>query len=349
MLEVEIEKKLGKFQLQVSLHTPKDVTGILGASGCGKSMLLRCIAGIEKPDKGKIVLNGKVLFDSQKKICLPPQKRRVGYLFQNYALFPNMTVRQNILCGLYREKESVTRKRTYQDALQLLQLDTLEHHLPHQISGGQAQRTALARILVNQPQLLMLDEPFSALDSHMRNHLQMETKRLLAQYDGTVLLVTHSHSEAYQLCDSIAPMDTGRLLTIQPTKQLFAHPGTIATAQITGCQNIIPAKKIGKQQVLIPDWGISLQTQANVEDRICAIGIPAQYFDADTTENRFAVQTTTVIEKPLEWLIGFRYPEQKKTTPDAWCRICKDGKPLQVPSALGVSTDAIQLLSNTHL
>ena len=191
-LLVDIQKQLGDFTLNVLLESDGGIVGLLGASGCGKSMTLKCIAGIEKPDSGHIELDGTVLFDAESGINLSPQERRVGYLFQNYALFPNMTVRQNILCGMHREKNRAVREAKLREMLRLFQLEGLEHHRPYQLSGGQMQRTALARILVNEPHLLMLDEPFSALDSHLREKLQMELRRLLADYGRDVLMVTHS-------------------------------------------------------------------------------------------------------------------------------------------------------------
>ena len=201
-LFVDIRKKLGDFSLDVSFESDSGTLGILGESGCGKSMTLKCIAGIETPDSGKIILNGLTLFDSEKRINLPPQKRRVGYLFQNYALFPNMTVRQNILCGLHFEKDKSIRDVEVERILDLVQLRGLENHKPHQLSGGQQQRTALARILVNKPNLLMLDEPFSALDSHLRDALQLEMLELLKDFDKDVLLVTHNRDEAYHTANT---------------------------------------------------------------------------------------------------------------------------------------------------
>ena len=189
-LFVDIQKQLGAFRLDVRFTAENGVTCLLGASGCGKSMTLKCIAGIEKPDKGRIELDGRVLFDSEKHINLPPQQRRVGYLFQNYALFPNMSVRQNILCGLCREKNRAAKEHRADEMIALMQLEGLENHKPHQLSGGQQQRVALARILVSDPQLLLLDEPFSALDGHLRDALKIELRDLLHRFGREVLMVT---------------------------------------------------------------------------------------------------------------------------------------------------------------
>ena len=193
-LEVHIEKKLNGFTLRSDFTAGNTATAILGASGCGKSMTLRCIAGIVKPDKGRIVLDGRVLFDSGQHIDLPPQQRGVGLLFQNYALFPNMTVEQNILCGLKAEIDKAARKARCAEMLQAMRLESLAKRYPAQLSGGQQQRTALARILVGKPKILMLDEPFSALDSYLREEVEGEVGSLLAGFASSFsnrLLVTH--------------------------------------------------------------------------------------------------------------------------------------------------------------
>ncbi|MDR2574960.1 MAG: ATP-binding cassette domain-containing protein [Treponema sp.] len=234
MLSVNIQKKPGAFSLNVSFNVADGVTGILGASGCGKSMTLRCIAGIDRPDQGRITLDDTVLFDSEQGINLHPQERKVGYLFQNYALFPNMTVEKNILCGLYHEKDGAERKKLLDDTVHLLKLDGLENHMPSQLSGGQQQRAALARILVNKPRLLMLDEPFAALDSHLRGQLRMQMKQLLEHYGGSTLIVTHNNDEACDLCGRIALMDAGAILTLKPTKELFREKVTVTYERIEG-------------------------------------------------------------------------------------------------------------------
>jgi len=344
MLSVKIQKKLGSFSLDVAFDADIGVTGILGASGCGKSMTLRCIAGIERPDRGRIVLDGEPLFDSEKGIDLPPQKRGVGYLFQNYALFPNMTVTKNILCGLCREKDRSKRRETLEDAMRLLQLEGLENHRPAQLSGGQQQRVALARILVNKPRLLMLDEPFSALDSHLRGQLQIEMKQLLEQYGRPSLMVTHSRMEVYDLCGHIALMDEGNLLALKPTKQLFANPGSVAGALITGCKNIAPAVKSGEYEVDVPAWGIRLATEQPVEEDVCAVGIRAHYFSAKTAQNRYPVRRIGEVEEPFEWIVQFRYQSQKKDEKDIWWRLPKDHRPQLMPMELGVSPANVLLL-----
>ena len=198
-LYVEIKKKIGNFFLDVSFEAAEGVSGLLGASGSGKSMTLKCIAGIVKPDVGRIVLNGKVLFDSKLNINLAPQKRRIGYLFQNYALFPNMTVRDNILCGARNIKDAGERERKLREIIEIMQLNGFEERRPGQLSGGQQQRAAMGRILIGSPELLLLDEPFSALDSHLRGQIQIETQKLLKSFGKDALLVTHSRDEIYHL------------------------------------------------------------------------------------------------------------------------------------------------------
>ena len=197
-VSVDIEKKLHGFTLKVKLESDGSPMGILGASGSGKSMTLRCIAGIQTPDSGRIVVNDKVLFDSEKKINLKPQERKVGYLFQNYALFPTMTVEKNIACGYRGDKKQL--KAKVADYIERYQLNGLEKRYPGQLSGGQQQRVALARILAYEPEALLLDEPFSAMDTYLREGLRLELSKVLADYDGVSVMVTHDRDEAFQLC-----------------------------------------------------------------------------------------------------------------------------------------------------
>ena len=338
-LKVDIRKDLGGFRLDVKFEAESGVTCLLGASGCGKSMTLKCIAGIDKPDDGRIELDGRVLYDSKEKIDLPPQQRRVGYLFQNYALFPNMTVRQNILCGLCREKDRAEKEKRLGEMVKMLQLEGLENHKPHQLSGGQQQRVALARILVSDPQLLLLDEPFSALDGHLRDALKIELRDLLVQFGGTVLMVTHDRTEAYNMAARIAVMDKGSFLALRPTKELFADPGSVQAAVITGCKNIAAARRIGEHTVEVPEWGIHLETKQRV-----AVGIRAHYFNASAQQNRFPVRFVEEMEEPFETTLQFRFAAQRDDSPAIWWRLAKDKRPAEFPQELGVAPANILLL-----
>ena len=343
-LEVDIEKRLGDFHLRAAFSCDKEWLGILGASGSGKSMTLKCIAGIERPDRGRITLDGRVLFDSEKRIDLPPQKRHVGYLFQHYALFPGMTVRQNILCGLRAEKDRRKREEQADQMLEMLQIRDIASLLPDALSGGQVQRTALGRILVNRPALLMLDEPFSALDAHLRLKLQAELKSLLSGYDRGILMVTHDRDEAFRMCDRLGVMEQGRMETVKETKALFADPETRAAAILTGCKNIVPARKTGNREVFVPEWHIHLITGKPVRDGLQAIGIRAHDFHTEGEVNRFPVKILQEIEEPFEWISEFRYHEQIPGSPPVWWRYPRDLRQPEPPEELGVAPADILLL-----
>ena len=270
----------------------------------------------------------------------------MGYLFQNYALFPNMTVRQNILCGAKREKDKAKREELLAHYIELMQLTGLEKHYPAQLSGGQQQRVALARILVNQPKLLMLDEPFSALDTHLREKLLVEMKGILERFGGVSIAVTHSRDEAYDLCGTIALMGDGRIHTLKPTKELFADPGTRAGASMTGCKNFSRARKAGEYEVYAVDWGVSFTTAKPVRDDIAYIGIRAHYFSPNTKQNSHPVKLLGKIEEPFEDIIRFRYAAQPEGSPDLWWRLPKQFRPQNVSEdyALGTSSANVLLL-----
>ena len=195
-LEFKVKKDFGGFTLDMELNAENEVLALLGASGCGKSMTLKCISGIVTPDEGRIVVNGRVLFDSEKNINLSPQARRVGLLFQNYALFPNMTVQQNLMAGLMAcEKNKNAASQKIREILEKFELNGLEGHKPSELSGGQQQRVALARIFLSSPGILMLDEPFSALDGYLRWNLEQELLDVLKDTVKTEELVPGMQAE----------------------------------------------------------------------------------------------------------------------------------------------------------
>ena len=342
-LIVDIKKDLGGFKLNVQLEAEDGVVGILGPSGSGKSMTLKCIAGVERPDAGHIELDGAALYDSKKGIDLKPRQRKVGYLFQNYALFPNMTVERNILCGLSREKDKAKAREICDKYIRLMGLEGLEGRYPHQLSGGQQQRVALGRILVGAPRLIMLDEPFAALDSHLRDRLLMETKNILRDFGGTAIAVTHNRDEAYELCGTLAVMDNGRILAHKGTKELFADPGSIAAASITGCKNIVPAQKAGEHKLYVPDWGITLTCARPVPSTVKAVGIRAHHF-AETEENAFPVRILDRAEGPFEDTVRFRYMGQSPNALDLWQRVPRSLRPDTEPAALGVRAEDVLAL-----
>lgn len=341
---VHIKKRVGDFKLSIDLEHEQGITGILGASGCGKSMTLKCIAGIIKPDEGRIVLNERVLFDSEKKINLRPQERNVGYLFQNYALFPNMNVEQNILCGLNKEKNKSKRLEKMEEMLEIMEFGECRKLMPHQLSGGQQQRCALARMLVSEPELLLLDEPFSALDSYLREQLQAQVRKILNRFGKDVLVVSHSRDEVYYLCNQVAVMNHGRILNHGNTKEVFANPKSKTAAILTGCKNIADAYKTAEYEVYVPEWDIRLKTKTPVRENLCAVGLRAHYFNPKARENVFPVTFTDEREDPFELRLLFRYENQKQGTPDIWWRMPKDRKPDGVPRELGIAPTNVLLL-----
>ena len=330
-LEVCIQKKLGGFTLHTEFSAGNTATALLGASGCGKSMTLRCIAGIVRPDRGRIVLDGRVLFDSARHIDLPPRQRGVGLLFQNYALFPNMTVEQNILCGLKAEKDKAARKARCEEMLRAMRLEELANRRPAELSGGQQQRTALARILVGKPKILMLDEPFSALDSYLREEVEGEVGSLLAGFAGTALLVTHNRDEAYRLCPDMVVMDGGRVLRTGATRAVFADPGTTAAARLTGCKNILPCVRVDEHTVCLCG-GARLQTALPVPEGCTAVGIRAHDFApcAAGAQNALPVAPVSVSENPFDWNLILRLPGEG---PQLWWKVSKAALGTAAPAA----------------
>ena len=274
-LLVDIKKDFGRFRLDAHFEAGNgEVTGLLGASGCGKSVTLKCVAGIEKPDEGRIVLDGRVLFDSEKRIDLTPQQRRVGYLFQNYALFPNMTLAQNIAVGV---RDRSKRRETVERLVKSFYLEGCEGKYPRQLSGGQQQRTALARILASEPEVLMLDEPFSALDSYLKWQVELELADLLDKFPGPVLFVTHDRDEVHRLCSRVCVLDSGRAQAMQSVMELFNSPRTLSACLLSGCKNISRARKVSEHRVEAVDWKTELEVELPLPEELEYVGIRAHF------------------------------------------------------------------------
>lgn len=276
-LVVDLQKDLPDLTVAAKFTTHDRPLGILGASGAGKSTILRCVAGLVTPTWGRIVLNGRVLFDAQQGVNLPSAKRRVGFVFQNYALFPHMRVARNIGFGLQDLSRDERRARV-ERSLKLLQLQGLEKYYPHQLSGGQQQRVALARALVTNPEVLLLDEPLSALDNYLRDCVEKFLIDLFATYSGAALLVTHKLEEAYRLCDRWLVLSDGWAIACGHKEDIFERPRTYAVAQLTECKNISPAKPVGDRCVCSLAWNnCILQVAEPLPDPLAYIGIRAQH------------------------------------------------------------------------
>lgn len=224
MLKVKIKKQLENIVLDIDFETNDAVLGLIGASGSGKSMTLKCIAGIERPDSGFISLDDRVLYDSEKKINLRPQDRNIGYLFQNFALFPQMTVKKNIYVSVNKKYDKNEKDKKINEIIELLNLKGLENKLQSEISGGQQQRVALARIIVNEPDFLLLDEPFSALDAFLKWNLAKELKSIVDKWGKKAIFVTHNINEIYYLCKNAIVLDKGREIEKNSVNELIENP-----------------------------------------------------------------------------------------------------------------------------
>jgi molybdate transport system ATP-binding protein len=275
-VEVAIKKKLHNFNLDVSFAAGNEYLGLLGASGCGKSMTLKCIAGIESPDSGYIRINGKTVFDSAKHINVKPGERTCGFLFQNYALFPTMTIAQNIELVLHRLPAAVRKEKTAA-VLSRFGIADFAGRKCTELSGGQQQRAALARIMVNNPGIIMLDEPFSALDSFVKQQTETNLINMMEEFKGTVLFVSHDRDEIYRICDNIAVISDGAISRKGTCRDVFVNPLTVAAARLTGCKNIARYEKTGTRRIFIKDWNIELHTAADVPYETGYAGIRAHY------------------------------------------------------------------------
>ncbi len=311
-LSVSIRKTLGAFHLDVAFETEVGVLGLLGASGCGKSMTLKCIAGIERPDEGRIVLNGRVLFDSERHIDLPSQERRVGYLFQQYALFPTMTAEKNVRMGAMRLPRS-ERDAAVDAMLEKMQITDLRKKYPRQLSGGQQQRVALARILINNPETILLDEPFSALDAHLRDRMQLEVLELLRAYGKDAILVSHDRDELYRMADRIAVYNAGRIDALDEKHTLFADPRTRTAAMLTGCKNLSAVENLrhenGRTIFTAADWGLELSLPGEQEGSVVGLRRHCVERAEDPAgENTYAMEIASVTEDPFEYIVFLRRP-----------------------------------------
>jgi len=304
-LEVQIAKKLRDFTLEVSFRAGDAPLSILGPSGAGKTMLLRCIAGLERPDCGRIALNDRVLFDSEQHMQIPVRERRVGLLFQHYALLPHRTVEENIAFGL-RRLQAAEQATRVKDLVARTHLSGLESRYPRELSGGEQQRAALARALAIEPEALLLDEPLSALDTHLRSQLEAQLQETFAAYRRPALLVTHNMEEAYRLGEELLVLSGGRVSAAGAKEQIFRRPPTVEVARLTGCKNFSRARTLAAGLVEAVDWGCQVRVGHSIARPVAHIGIRAHHIDfiesSDAnapTENTFPCWLVRSSETPF--------------------------------------------------
>ena len=305
-LLVDIRKRLRDFTLNVSFTVENEIFALLGGSGCGKSMTLKCIAGIERPDEGRIILNGRTLFDSDRKINLPPQLRRVGYLFQNYALFPNMTTAENILFAAVGTDDEKQRK--LRENVERFKLSGLEESYPRQLSGGQQQRVAFARILSSGAEILLLDEPFSALDSYLKWQLELELGMVFSAYDNSAILVSHDRGEVYRISDRVAVMNRGTIEAMNTKREIFENPLTLSAALLTGCKNVSAARKQSAEVIRADDWQMDFELGRSIPDEINCVGLRAHALEHRRAagENTFLMRVEQTIEDNFSYVVMIR-------------------------------------------
>ena len=324
-LTVQIKKRLEGFRLEVDF-TARDgePLALLGASGCGKSATLKCVAGIDRPDRGRIALDGRVLFDSAAGVNLPPQRRRVGFLFQSYALFPHMTVERNVAVCLGRMDKRRRRERTA-ELLALLHLEDQAGLYPRQLSGGQQQRAALARILAAEPGVLLLDEPFSALDGFLKWQLEQELREVLERFPGPAVWVSHDRGEVYRNCSRVCVLEDGKSAPAASMAELMANPGTVAAARLSGCKNfalVRPGPAPGLVEV--PAWGLVLR--APWREGAAALGLRADRVRPEEAGavNAFPCQVVRVTEDVSSVFAALRPEAASPGAPPLWMELAKD-------------------------
>ncbi len=339
LLKVNIQKKLKEFDLNVDFELKKGCLGILGPSGCGKSMTLKSIAGIVDPDKGIVSLTmdeETVYFDSDSKINLKPQKRNVGYLFQNYALFPNMTVEENVAIGLSKNDD----RKIVSEMIKRFHLEGLEKRYPRQLSGGQQQRVALARILAYGPDVILFDEPFSALDTYLKEQLRIELVNMLKDFYGFSILVTHDRDEAFQFCDELLILDQGKIIARGETHEIFEDPKKVEVARLTGCKNISKIEIIDEHHFKSLDWETTFEVSKKITPNITHVGIRAHDFKPAEKDDVNSINTTnaTKLEMPFEWEITLEN--------GLWWKIEKQmhNHDFEIPKYLKINPEDILLL-----
>ena len=334
-LSLAIKKRYPGFALDIALEAGDVRVALLGASGCGKSCTLRCIAGVETPDEGRIVVNGVTFFDSAARVNLSPQERKCALLFQNYQLFPHLTVGQNVEAGMDRALSAARRgDHPRRDHTRLGMAGYVDRY-PARLSGGQQQRVALARMIAAHPGIYMFDEPMSALDAYLKSALEQNLLDLFDVLDATVLYVSHDIDEACRLCDRIVVMHEGRVAEEGTPAGLMRHPQTLAALRLTGCKNTSPARKAGATVVEALDWGMTFDVGAPVPDDVAFVGVRASYFHQDNRvergRNSYDLTVARVSDSRFERLVLLDPPRADSPSRLQWKIDLRSAAPEDLP------------------
>jgi molybdate transport system ATP-binding protein len=334
---VDIEKKTGGVLRRFTFDSTAATVGVLGNSGSGRTLLLRCIAGVETPDRGKIQIHGKTVYDSEKHVNLKPSERRIGYLVSDYALFPKLSVEQNIACG-YRGKRK-EKEHTVEEYIRRFELEGLEDELPGKLNDEQRQRVALARMMIAQPQILLMDEP---LLGSRRELLWSNLVRYLKLFDGGYLFASQDPNEIYALCSWSVILEDGSVLAKGETKELFSQPGSVRAAQLTGCQNFSRVAPLDEYHVRALDWGIALRTAQKVEAHITHVGIRSHAMCTvdEYTQNCLPVQCIA----KREGLTSLEFQIRNAREPESSELVWKSSKGTDVPPYLYLPPEQLMLL-----
>jgi molybdate transport system ATP-binding protein len=290
MIQARLRKQLGSFKLEVEFEARAGVTVLFGASGSGKTLTLDCIAGFRQPDEGRILLDDAILYDAAAKVNVPPRERRCGYVFQNYALFPHMTLRQNLEFAV-EPLPRLERHRRVNEMIDKFKLADAVARRPAELSGGQRQRGSIARALLASPKLLLLDEPARGLDAPLRADLYEVLRQVRAEFALPIILVTHDLDEGCQLGDEMLIMSHGHLVQTGPPAGIVAQPASLDVARLLGQYNLLPAEILQ----LDPQRGTSLL-------RVLDHEIPGRYYPGHFKGDRvwLCVRHSSLTARPLE-------------------------------------------------
>jgi molybdate transport system ATP-binding protein len=339
-VEVDIEKKFygrknrkrkeekPSFSMHCSFDTGSEFAVLFGCSGSGKTTALRCIAGLENPDAGTIRINDKLYFDSKKKVNLPPQKRKIGYMFQENALFPHMNVRQNVEFGL-KDLSSTDKANRVDEMLSFAGIEKLEFAYPNGLSGGQKQKVALARALAPNPEVLLLDEPFSSLDTVVRLKLRKELRTVQRRLGIPVIFITHDPVEAFTMADRMVVFDNGNVQQLGSPEDVFYHPKTRYVAELVGFSNLFDdavVERHGQKDECTFLWSLGTEITAPYIRRMAgdrvSWGIRPENIELVDSENAHSIREEdrknllngvirNIVNKGTSWIMSLKLKESE--------------------------------------